>query len=120
RPPSEVALCAPIIAHYEALGWTVYQEVWLRGGARADLVLARGDELRVLEAKRGFTAGLLRQAEWWRRAYCWSTWVAVPVRVSPRRLALLGGLGFVRVLGPRPEDVHEVVQPVRPRAFPAG
>ena len=66
---SEASICKAVARAAEHCGWTVYAEVSLPtphgGRAPADLVLQRGDETTIVEAKKALTWQLIEQAERW-------------------------------------------------------
>jgi hypothetical protein len=98
---SEAELATAAIAHLKAEGWTVYEEVRLRGDDRCDLVATRAVQARsaasasglaaqqqvriaCLEAKVSLSFDVLGQAERWSdRAH--EVWVVVP---KPKRGSL--------------------------------
>jgi hypothetical protein len=84
-PKTETELAAPLVAYLRDMGWTVYQEVKVKG-PRADIVAVRGQLVYVIECKLSLSLAVLDQAaNWlWQANY---VSVAVPYRRSPGRAA---------------------------------
>jgi hypothetical protein len=88
-PATEVELARPIVAWLADLGWEVFQEVAIPGGARADIVARRGRVLWAIEVKRTLGLTLLGQAlAWTRRAHRVSVAVPRGRDTTARRFAL--------------------------------
>lgn len=80
-PESEKDLCAVVVRHFQAKGWTVFQEVAMGGAGGLDILCRRGPVLYAIECKRVFSDKLIEQAMHWRR-YAHFVSVAVPGNIS--------------------------------------
>jgi hypothetical protein len=117
-PTSEKELCAVVIDHFQAEGWTVFQEVSMGGQGGLDILCRRGPVLYAIECKRQFTDHLIEQALHWRR-YANFVSVAVPnhAPLFKARVCSLFGLGVLMVS--RWEGYRKNYFNVAEQAFPA-
>jgi hypothetical protein len=98
-PASEKDLCAVVVSHFQARGWTVFQEVAMGGGAGGlDILCRRGPVLYAIECKRVFSDHLIEQALHWRR---YAHYVSVASNARPsffkERVCEKFGLGVLHV-----------------------
>jgi hypothetical protein len=114
KPVKETDLYAPVAKHLQSLGFTVRGEV-----NACDIAAVRGEELVIVELKRGLTMDLLVQATK-RQRMTDSVYVAIP---RPRRMQgwhgqrrvlrqLALGLIFVRFYARRKPAVEVAFHPV--------
>jgi hypothetical protein len=80
RAEREADILVPVIAHYKAAGFDVYEEVrpaHLENHAKssADIVALNATSLQVIEGKKRLTPKAIAQAARW-RDYCNRSWVA--------------------------------------------
>jgi hypothetical protein len=82
----ETDIAAPVVAWLREEGWTVYQEVPLRGGS-CDIVATRGSILWAIECKEHLNADVCEQAErWLRHSNLTSVAVAKPKHTTTSRV----------------------------------
>jgi hypothetical protein len=101
KPPimNEEGLAARVVAYYDELGFTAYQEVQVvQGGPRVDAVFQRDSTLYVVECKLVLSFDLLAQARHW-KPYATGVFIAVPKpreTTAGRQTALdcVAGLGL--------------------------
>lgn len=107
---TEADLGAKIVAHLEADGYEVYQEV-LHHGAVADIVAVRAGICVAIECKLSLTLTLLGQAHHWlHRAH--EVWIAIPAQRRPNKgfyfaKNILGMLGIGLMTVTRAGDIRE-------------
>lgn len=102
---SEQSVAEVVVAHLEALGADVYQEVEVRGGV-ADIVARVGAELWIVEVKTSLSLALLVQALD-RRRLAHRIYIAAPYSRTHRDVADICaelGIGLIKVRAGDPDS----------------
>lgn len=87
RKPTEADLASCIVRYFTDQHWEVYQEVQIGPlMPRADIVIAQGKTVGIIECKQALGLPVMEQAFYW-RGYAHFVWVATWYSSRPARLA---------------------------------